>query len=517
MFATVCDILIQDGGDGVEGKDSRIKHNLVSSLIYQIVLISLSFLLPRLYLENFGSEVNGVLSTIKQIFTYMCLLEAGVGLATTQALYKRIGEKDYKSASAVLSATHSYYIKTGVIYSVIVLAIAMVYAYLIPTSINSNVLFFMVVLNAIPALFSYFVQAKYRILMEVDGRKYVINNSETVLQLASNVGKILVLLLTDSLILIQLVYCIIALLQLGYLYFYAKRRYKWLDLKAKPDFDAISQKSSVMMHQISGMVFNNTDVILISVLCDFKAVSIYAIYNIFFSQVQNFITSIISSFTFALGQMFHTDREKFSRLFNAYETFYVMVTYIIYTLMAVFLLPIIQIYTSGINDAEYTNTALLLLFVIMNLIANSKLPINGVIEYSGDFKKTRTHAIWEMVINISVSVIAIIYMGICGAIFGTIAALLYRAVVTIYYSNKKILKRSQMCTYKILLANGIVFALVLAIFFVDTFSNISFVKLLLYGILHSIWIVALYLLVNFIFNRAAFKAIFELYGEKGKQ
>ena len=93
-------------------QDSRIKNNLISSLVYQVVLISLSFLLPRLYLENFGSEVNGVLSTIKQIFAYMLLLEAGVGLATTQALYKRIGEKDYKSANEVLSETLSYYIRT---------------------------------------------------------------------------------------------------------------------------------------------------------------------------------------------------------------------------------------------------------------------------------------------------------------------------------------------------------------------------------------------------------------------
>ena len=498
-------------------KDLRIKNNLISSLIYQVVLISLSFLLPRLYLENFGSEVNGVLQAIKQIFTYMCLLEAGVGLATTQALYKKIGENDYKSASEVLSATNTYYKKTGIIYSAIVLVIAVVYAYLIPTSINSNVLFFIVILNAIPSLFSYFVQAKYRILMEVDGRKYVINNSETILQLASNIGKILVLLLTDSLILIQLVYCIIALLQLVYLYFYAKRRYKWLNLKAKPDFESISQKNSVLMHQLSGMVFNNTDVILISVLCDFKAASIYAIYNIFFSQVQNFITSVVSSFTFALGQMFHTDREKFDKLFNVYETFYIMATCIIYTLMAVFLLPIIQIYTSGINDAEYTNVFLLMLFVIMNLIANSKLPANGVIEYSGDFKKTRLYAVLEMIINITVSVIAIIYIGICGAILGTIAALLYRGIMTIYYSNKKILKRSQMGTYKILIANGIVFAVVMAIFFVDTFSNMSFLNLLFYGAVNSIWIVGLYLLVNFLFNRTAFKTFFGLYRGKKNQ
>lgn len=499
------------------GRDSRIKNNLISSLIYQIVLISLSFLLPRLYLENFGSEVNGVLSTIKQIFTYMCLLEAGVGLATTQALYKKIGEKDYSGASAVLSATNSYYIKTGVIYSAIVLVIAVVYAYVIPTSIDSNVLFFIVILNAIPSLFSYFVQAKYRILMEVDGRKYVINNAETALQLASNVGKILVLLLSDSLVLIQLVYCVIALIQLGFLYFYAKSRYKWLDLKSTPDFNAIAQKNSVLMHQLSGMVFNNTDVILISALCDFKAVSIYAIYNIFFSQVQSFITSVVSSFTFALGQMFHSDRERFMRLFNAYETFYIMITFIIYTLMGVFLLPLIQIYTSGINDAEYTNNLLLILFVIMNLLANSKLPINGVIEYSGDFKKTRSHAIWEMAINIVFSVVAISYMGICGAILGTIAALLYRGAVTIYYSNKNILGRSQACTYKIIVSNALAFILVMSVFFVDTFSNTSFLKLVCYGVLHSIWIVALYIIVNFVFSRRAFITIFELFRENKKQ
>ncbi len=489
---------------------------MVSYVIYQVVLISLSFLLPRLYLENFGSEVNGVLSTIKQIFTYMCLLEAGVGLATTQALYKRVGEKDYKSASAVLSATNRYYIKTGGIYLLIVLVIAVVYAYIIPTSINNTVLFFIVILNAIPALFSYFVQAKYRILMEVDGRRYVINNSETALQLFSNLGKILVLLLTDSLILIQLVYCIIAIIQLLFLYIYAKRRYKWLDLKAEPDFKAISQKNSVLVHQLSGMVFNNTDVILISVLCDFKAVSIYAIYNIFFSQVQNFITGIVSSFNFALGQMFHTDRKKFDELFNAYETFYIMATCIIYTLMAVFLLPLIQIYTSGINDANYTNAFLIFLFVIMNLLANGKLPTNSIIEYSGSFKSTRSHAIWEMVINITVSIIAIMYFGICGAIMGTISALLYRSIMMIYHANRKVLERKQMCTYKIWLANGAVFALIMAIFYVDTFSGLSFGKLLLNGVIHSIWIAVLYIIVNFTVNKSAFKTLFEFYRGKNR-
>ena len=495
------------GVEKVKQKGSRIKNNMLSGIIYQIVLISLSFLLPRLYLENFGSEVNGVLSTIKQIFTYMCLLEAGVGLAATQALYKPVAKKDYESASSVLSATNAYYIKTGIIYSAAVLAFALIYAYAIPTGIESQVVFWLVILTAGPSLFSYFIQAKYRILMEVDGRKYVITNSETILQLFTNAGKIVVLLLTDSLVLIHLVYCVLALVQLGYLYVYAKRRYKWLDLKAKPDYESISQKNSVLIHQLSGMVFNNTDIILLSVLTDFKTVSVYTIYNIFFSQMQTFITSIISGFSFALGQMFHINREKFNKVYNAYETIYIMATFIIYTLMAVFLLPLIQIYTKGIDDTNYTNVYLLVLFVIMNLLANGKLPSNQVVEFSGKFEQTRSHAIIEMIINITVSVFAIIKWGICGAIIGTIAALLYRGIMVIYYSNKKILERSVFDTYKCWIVNGGVFAVIMCVFFVDSFSGISFGRLLLKGIIHSVWIVGLYILANLYFMVKAYKAL----------
>ena len=492
----------------------RIRKNVLSGIVYQVVLIALSFLIPRLYLENFGSEVNGVLSTIKQIFVYMTLLEAGIGLATTQALYKPIAENDRNRVGSIISATNIYYRKAGIVYAVIVLLLAVVYGYIIPTGMEPFVVFAIVILTALPALFSFFVQSKYRILLEVDGRKYVINNSETVLQLLSNAAKILILLLTDSLVLMQLTYCVLSLLQLGYVYIQAKRRYTWLNVKAQPDFGAISQRKSVLVHQVSGMVFNNTDILLLSVLCDFKVVSVYTIYNIFFSQVQTFITSIISGFSFALGQLFHTDKDKFLKVYHVYETFYIMAAFIIYTLMAVFLLPLIQIYTQGINDANYTNVYLVFLFVVMNLLANGKLPSNHVLEFAGKFEQTRSHAVWEMVINITVSIAAILRWGICGAILGTIVALLYRGTVMIFFANKKVLGRSVMHTYKHWLVNGAVFALIMAVFFVDSFSGLSFGKLLLSGIIHCLWIVPLYIGMNFVFFKDAFQNALDLWRNK---
>lgn len=498
------------GGEKVAQKDSRIKYNVISGFLYQFIYISLSFILPRLYLESFGSEINGVLSTIKQIFIYLILLEAGAGLATVQALYKPVAEGNHKESSAILSATKNYYIKTGFIYTAIVILIAVIYSFVIPTSVNSFSVFSIVILTGLPSVFSYFVLLKYRILMEVDGRKYVITNSETILQLLSSIAKILVLFFTDSLVLIQFSYCVLALFQMLYLYIFAKRRYKWLNLREEPNYKAISQKKSVLVHQFSSMVFNNTDVIMISVMCDFKIVSVYSIYSMFFTQIQSFITSLTSSFTFALGQMFQIDKKKFDKIYLMYETFYIMGSFVIFTLMAVFLLPIIQIYTGGIDDADYSNVALLFLFVLMNLLSNGRLPSNQVMEYAGEFKNTRSHAIIEMVLNISVSIIGILMWGVCGALIGTIVALIYRGFVTIRYVNKKILGRSQFKTYKLWIINGLVFAMVMAILFVDNFSGLEFGALVLKGLIHAPWIVGLFVAVNFIFQRGAFRTLFEI-------
>ena len=115
-----------------------------------------------------------------------------------------------------------------------------------------------------------------------------------------------------------------------------------------------------------------------------------------------------------------------------------------------------------------------------------------------------------MSINIVVSVVAILWWGICGAILGTIVALLYRGTMMIYYSNKKVLGRKLFSTYKLWLVNGAVFALIMKLFFVDSFSGLSFVPLLGKGILHTLWILPLYVAVNLVFCREAFKNLFEL-------
>lgn len=493
----------------------KIKFNLISVVLCQVVTVAIGFILPRIYIENFGSAVNGVLSTIKQIFTYLCLLEAGVGLATSQALLKPVATGDKGRINSILAATKKHYTKIGFIYAAAVAVIGVVYCFFAKDIMNPATVIVLVLLNGIPSLITFFIQGKYCILLETDGMQYIITNSQTVLQTVSGLLKAAVLLLTDNLVLMQASYCLVASAQLIYVTLYARRHYKWLDFSADADFKAISQKNSVLVHQISAMVFNNTDILLLSFLSDFNTVSIYYIYNLFFSQVETFISSVVKGFNFALGQLFAVDTEAFTKKFRIYESLFVTANFVVYTAMCVFLLPLIQIYTSGIEDANYINPTLVLLFSTAKMISAAKTPASQIIEYSGSFNSTKWHAVCEMIINLTFTVAGILKWGICGALAGTVAAIVFRYAVTVWYTNKKILMRSPKESFLLLFINTCVFGIIYAVFNTTYFCNLGFWELCLNGVIHMLWIIPLYAFANFILRPDVYKnLILSLKGRK---
>ena len=62
--------------------------NIICSLFSQLIAIVSGFLIPRLILLNFGSEVNGLVSSIGQFLSYVSLVEGGVSGVVTASMYK---------------------------------------------------------------------------------------------------------------------------------------------------------------------------------------------------------------------------------------------------------------------------------------------------------------------------------------------------------------------------------------------------------------------------------------------
>lgn len=77
-------------------KFKRSIKNIMMAVISQIIGVALAIMIPRLVITGYGSEVNGLLSTIGNIYTYLALIETGIGTVAVQALYKPVVEDDKK-------------------------------------------------------------------------------------------------------------------------------------------------------------------------------------------------------------------------------------------------------------------------------------------------------------------------------------------------------------------------------------------------------------------------------------
>ena len=75
-------------------KKSKAKKNVVVGFTGQLIILLLGMVFPRVILKNYGSDANGLISTITQIFSYMALLEAGIRQAAKNELFKCIAKKD---------------------------------------------------------------------------------------------------------------------------------------------------------------------------------------------------------------------------------------------------------------------------------------------------------------------------------------------------------------------------------------------------------------------------------------
>ena len=437
-------------------KSEKSLKIFIFGVISQIVTLLLGIIIPRLLIVNYGSEVNGLLSSVKQVFVYVALLEAGIGTAALQALYAPVANDDREQTSRIMAATDRYYKRTGILYAVAVVALSVMYPIVVKTEINPLIVIAIILLQGSSGVIKYFFQGKLTILLRVDGKSYITTNASTIVNVASHFVQIILILSGFDIIAVQFACFVINLLQMIYITWYVNKHYSWLNLKIEPDYKSLGQSKFVVIHQISGLIFNNTDVLILTYFCGLKVVSVYSLYTMIISCISNIIDTICSSVEFILGQAFNSDREYFLKIQETYETYYLAISFGFFTIGLIMFPSFIELYSAGITDINYTDKWLPYLFVILNVLMYARRTSSQIINFAGHFKQTQWRSIVESIINITVSLVLVKRLGMYGVLLGTIAALLYRTNDIIIYANWNILGRKPWKTYRRWLQNTLI-------------------------------------------------------------
>lgn len=460
-------------------KKRRIIYNLIVGLGGKVLLMTLGFFVPKLYIENYGSEINGLLTSIAQVFTYLALLEAGIGTATTQALYEPVAKNDTAGINAIMSAASKFYRRTGILYGIGVAVFAVVYPLVVPTSLNNMTVVLLIVLSGANGVLNYFFQAKYFSLLNAEGKAYVHVAIGTTVSIVTTVSKIVLLMLRFNVVFVYVVYFIIGLVQITILNIYIKRNYQYLSCRETPNYKAINQSNSVLVHQISSLVFSNTDVLILTFFCDLQTVSIYTIYSMVTESIGTILNIILGSFTAALGLTYQEDKKRFRTYYDLFELGTWMMSFCIMAITLLLYNPFMSIYTAK-ADISYIDRWLPLLFVVCKLLSLIRMPAVNAVNVAGHFRATQTRSIIETVINLTISLISVQKFGIYGVLFGTIAALLYRTSDFLIYTNLHIVYRKWSGIIRRLVVNfswSVIFVLLALKCMKNSMNVVEFIKI----------------------------------------
>ncbi len=488
--------------------------NIAFGIIGQTIILALGIIVPRFILKSYGDETNGLINAITQIFVYLALIEAGVGQATVQSLYKPIVVDDKKQINSILSTAQKYYRKLTLIYLAIVAIIALIYPVLIRVSDTEAINIFgssyfavcmLILIQGSGNAVGFYFTATLKQILFADGRNYIAVNITTLFRVILSVVKILLINIGINLVLLQSIYLLITLSEIAVYLFVFKKYYPWVSLKEKSKSSGLKDKNSFLIHEISNAIFSGTDMLVLSIFCDLTTVSIYAMYNLVFSALSTLIGQVHNGCYYLLGQSYHNDRENYVKVHDTYDTYYIACVFSIMSIAYVLIKPFISLYTVDVTDVNYVDDYLPILFCLINTLSCCRITSSNLIKVSGNAKNTIPRSIIEAVINLIVSLVMVNIIGIYGVLIGTVVALLYRTNDMILYANKNILDRNPIKTYRTVVVNFAIFFVIVAVnHFVQIDIN-NYLSFFIWAIILTIASVIVFCTINSLVDYKSFK------------
>lgn len=483
-----------------------MKKNMATSIVFKVVTILTNLIVQHRVLVSFGSDINGVTSSVSQFISYLVLLEAGIGAASIQALYRPIAEGNWDETNAIISATNRQYRKISFIFLTLLFGLSCLMPLIVSQQLDAILVGAITFLAGLSSFFTFLFTGRYNVLLNADKRINVVYTVDSALSIVSCCARIMAIRFGYGIIVVQSILAIVALSKAIILSLYVKRRYKKLNLKAEPDFSKISKHKNVLVHQIAGIVVNHTDVTILTVASTLKTVSVYSVYNYIYSNLSSIITTTFSQAAQAtFGHLSAKSQDEYNEFYSTYEFFFGLLLYIVLVTALIMTLPFVSLYTKGVTDINYISRSIAVLFFadqIMNLI---RIPSLVTIQSYGWFKETQRGAIIEAVINISVSLALLPFLGMRGLLIGTLCSYAYRTQDVIVYVYRR-------CGLKwaIFVKNNVVnlfiaVLLVIYFFFFRPIQVTSWIGWIVYSALTVMITAIAFVLPNYLLNKKLFK------------
>ncbi|ADY55810.1 polysaccharide transport protein, putative [Syntrophobotulus glycolicus DSM 8271] len=421
-------------------RTEKFIKNTIGAAVLQSVTLAVGFIIPHVLLVHYGSEVNGLISSLTQFISYFSLLEAGLSGAVVFSLYKPLAQGQTDEISGIVAGAKRFYIQTGYFFCIFVLLLAFLYPVLVYAQhLTQTEIFLLTLILGTNGALEFFTLAKYRSILTADQRTYVISCSN-VIHLALYA---LIVCLTASgglnIVMVRFLALFSISVRTLLLMLYCRKHYRYLNFNAKPNTGALKQRWDVFYQQLLAAVQSGMPIILTTVILGLKSVSVYTVYYLVIGGINGIMGIFTNGLSAGFGDVIaRKETDKLNSLIREFEVIYYFLLSAAYSVTLVMILPFIRLYTRNITDVTYEIPSIAFLFVLSGFCYCMKAPQSVLVIAAGKYKETRTQSTAAALIITGGGIILAFPFGLHGIVAASILSDLYRTWALLLFVTKHI-------------------------------------------------------------------------------
>lgn len=442
----------------VTGRTRNAKLNIVFALLLQIVTFVRGLILPRLIIPAYGSDINGLVSSITHFLSYISLLEAGVGSVFRTSLYKPLSQNDMECVASVVNEQKKFYRKIGLILVFYVLGLCVIYPMIAKTQVDRMYIVSCILILSISTFAEYFVSIPYISLLSADQKvriSYIVNIVYTITNIFV---AILIISVKADIRFLYLSMGIIGLLKPLFYSFYVKKSYS-LVCSTKLSATVLEQRWNGMVHHFAFYLHSNTDSAIITVFISTAMVSVYNVYGAIVFGIKSIIRAVSAGVSAGIGNLLATQKStQFKQTIDMFELVQGGATTVFYTITALMLIPFVRVYTNSMTDINYIQPLFGYVLILAEAIYCFRCIYSDISMNANKYKETQWGALFECITNVAISLVLVVILklGILGAAIGTTFAMLVRYAFEIVFLSKDVVFRPIKNALKMLMVSILV-------------------------------------------------------------
>lgn len=493
-----------------------LAKNTAASLLSQITALVCGFVLPRLFLEYFGSEVNGLINSIAQFLGVISFLELGVGAVVQSSLYQPLANDDKPQISKVMVSADRFFRRLAQILLVYVLLLVAVYPLIANQSFGYLYTATLIAAISISSFAQYYFGIVNSLLLNADQRGYIQYNAQTITVVLNTVVCVFMIKLGGSVQLVKLTTSLIYLARPLALRVYVNRRYQ-IDWKIQYDGEPIQQKWNGVAQHIAAVVLDGTDTIVLTLLSTLSNVSIYSVYFMVIRGVKTLFLSMTNGIQSLLGELWaRQELDELKKTFGWTEWCVHTGTTFVFSCTAALIVPFVRVYTAGINDANYNQPTFAMLLTLAHAMHCLRLPYNIMVLAAGHYKQTQRNYIVAAVINIVISVLTVKAWGLIGIAIGTLAAMVYQTVWLAVYDSQHFVFWPMKAVVKQFVVDSVTATCIVMLSGMLTMRSVSYLSWIILAIVTALLAIVITACLNFIAYKDKMMALLHI-AKKGKR